>query len=201
MKILYGIQGTGNGHLARARALVPELRKQGIDIDFVFSGRKREDFFDMSIFGEDFLYFDGLTLMTELGRVNKLKTLMANNMIGLLKDISKLRVTDYDLVLSDFEPISAWAAKIQGVPSMGISHQCAFDHAIPKVTGYRFDRLLMRYFAPTQHRIGLHWHHFDQPIFPPLIEKQTAGQIKPHKILVYMGFEAVNPLCQDTCRL
>ena len=47
MKILYGVQGTGNGHMARTKALLPELKKSGAQIDFVFSGRKQEDFFDM----------------------------------------------------------------------------------------------------------------------------------------------------------
>ena len=56
MKILYGVQGTGNGHYQDSR-LLPELRP-GIDIDFVFSGRRREDFFDMASFG-DFRLFEG----------------------------------------------------------------------------------------------------------------------------------------------
>ncbi|MEZ9793074.1 glycosyltransferase family protein, partial [Vibrio splendidus] len=39
MKILYGVQGTGNGHIARARAMAVAFRQQNIDVDFLFSGR------------------------------------------------------------------------------------------------------------------------------------------------------------------
>jgi UDP:flavonoid glycosyltransferase YjiC (YdhE family) len=37
MKVLYAIQGTGNGHISRARALVPELQKH-CELDLLISG-------------------------------------------------------------------------------------------------------------------------------------------------------------------
>ena len=37
MKILFAIQGTGNGHLSRARDIYPELAKYG-DVDVLISG-------------------------------------------------------------------------------------------------------------------------------------------------------------------
>jgi len=37
LKILFGIQGTGNGHLSRARDVYPELAKYG-DVDVLISG-------------------------------------------------------------------------------------------------------------------------------------------------------------------
>ena len=37
MKILYAIQGTGNGHLSRARDIIPILEKKG-DVDILVSG-------------------------------------------------------------------------------------------------------------------------------------------------------------------
>ncbi len=37
MKILYAIQGTGNGHLSRARDIVPILQKKG-EVDILVSG-------------------------------------------------------------------------------------------------------------------------------------------------------------------
>ena len=37
MKILFAIQGTGNGHLSRARDVYPEIAKYG-DVDVLISG-------------------------------------------------------------------------------------------------------------------------------------------------------------------
>jgi UDP:flavonoid glycosyltransferase YjiC (YdhE family) len=62
--ILYGIQGTVNGHLARARALVPELRVAGLDIDFVLTGRIRNDYFNIDLF-EGFDCYSGLSLISD----------------------------------------------------------------------------------------------------------------------------------------
>ena len=52
MKILYGIQGTGNGHISRSRILAKELESCGLSVDYLLSGRAKEKFFDMEIFGE-----------------------------------------------------------------------------------------------------------------------------------------------------
>ncbi|CAA0091840.1 Uncharacterised protein [BD1-7 clade bacterium] len=191
MKILYGVQGTGNGHLARARALTPALRSAGVDIDFVFSGRERDQFFNMELFGDDFRCFNGMTFATKNGRLQPAKTVVTSNIARLLSDVARLDLKPYDAVISDFEPVTAWAAKLKGVPSLGISHQSAFDYDVPKVTGHQSSKILMRFFAPTKHKVGLHWHHFDQQVLPPLIEPQTHKPPIKGKIVVYMGFEAI----------
>jgi uncharacterized protein (TIGR00661 family) len=66
MKILYGVQGTGNGHITRARAMQVALAAAGIEVDWVFSGRERSRFFDMQAFG-DFKVFKGLSFATKAG--------------------------------------------------------------------------------------------------------------------------------------
>jgi len=195
MKVLYGIQGTGNGHLARARALVPALRDAGIDMDFVFTGRPREDYFNMELF-EGYGCYRGLSLIVERGKLKHLQTMTRNNIFEFAGDLGRLNTRDYDLVITDFEPLTAWAAKLQGTPSIGISHQKAFDYAVPKVSGYWGSRAILRSFAPTAMRVGLHWHHFKQPVLPPLIEPMRPRQQVANKILVYMGFEAVDDIVQ-----
>ena len=37
MKILYAVQGTGNGHITRAQVILPELKKHS-DVDVLISG-------------------------------------------------------------------------------------------------------------------------------------------------------------------
>ena len=41
MKILYAIQGTGNGHLSRARDIIPLLQKKG-QLDILVSGTEAD---------------------------------------------------------------------------------------------------------------------------------------------------------------
>lgn len=67
MKILYGVQGTGNGHIARARAMANALKAKNVDVDFLFSGREGDKYFSMEAFG-DYQTRHGLTFSVNRGR-------------------------------------------------------------------------------------------------------------------------------------
>ena len=195
MRALYGIQGTGNGHLARARALAPALRAAGVELDFVCTGRRREDYFDMETFN-GFDCFRGMSLVVRKGNLKLLETIVGNNIVRFARDMRKLDLAPYDVVISDFEPLTAWAARGRGIQSIGVSHQCAFDYAVPKVGGYRASRMIMKHFAPTGIRLGLHWHHFGQPVLPPLITRLAPKEADRRKVLVYMMWEALDDLVE-----
>ena len=195
MKILYGVQGTGNGHLSRTRALLPALKRTGVEIDFVFSGRQREDFFDMHPFG-DYRLFKGLTLFYQRGRLQLLKTLTKNNLWRFISDVRRLDLSDYDLVISDFEPVTTWSAKLQGVPCIALSHQSAFEYRVPKARGHWASKLAMKLFSPCKISVGFHYHHFDQPVLPPLISGTEQPTSDDKTIVVYMGFEDLNEIIQ-----
>lgn len=165
------------------------LKKANLDIDYLFSGREREQLFDMGEFG-DFDCRSGLTFVTNAGSVNIFQTVKQNKFRQLVSDIKHLDLSEYDLVLTDFEPISAWAAKRQNKRSIAIGHQYAFDHNIPKRGNNLFTALFMQHFAPASIRLGLHWHHFNCPILPPIADThEQPHETIDNKILVYLGFE------------
>lgn len=189
MKILYGVQATGNGHISRARAIGKYLQRSGATVDYLFSGREADKFFDMQQFG-NYQLRKGLTFITEQGKINYLKTASQLSLSGLYKDIRQLDCSPYDLVLTDFEPITAWAACQQNKKSIAIGHQYAFLHNIPQQNRSVISRLLFRYFAPASLSLGLHWHHFDQTILPPIIDLPEAEpEIIRKQVLVYLPFE------------
>lgn len=188
MRILYGVQGTGNGHLTRARIMAKALAAVGAQVDWVFSGRPKDKFFDMEDFG-DYQVYRGLTFATKSGRILYVKTALTSNLWQLLQDTKKVNVDGYDFIINDFEPVSAWAAKRAGKKVIGISHQNAFFYDIPKKGGNIFVEWFMRNFAPVTFPIGLHWHHFNQPILPPLVEpSQYDNEFTPKHYLVYLPF-------------
>jgi len=190
MKILYGVQGTGNGHTTRARIMAKAFVEAGIHVDWVFSGRPRADYFDMEVFG-DFQAYRGLTFQIKHGEILFLKTLMSCNFFQFNNDSKKINVDGYDLIINDFEPVSAWAAKRAGKKVIGISHQNSFLYDIPKAGNNFIIDWFMRNFAPVTQPIGLHWHHFNQPILPPLIEPShySNQSLKKH-YLVYLPFSS-----------
>ena len=175
------------------------LARAGVETRYLFSGRPRDRYFDMQPFGD---WWDrrGLSFVTSRGRLRPFQTLMQNSVRELYRDIVKLDLSDFDLVISDFEPISAWAARRQGVPCITIGHQYAFEYAIPIEGDSLVSRAIMKFFAPGAERLGLHWHHFEQPILPPIIDtRERALPIRDGQVLVYLGFESpaeVIPLLQ-----
>lgn len=194
MKILYGVQGTGNGHTTRARIMAKALADAGAQVDWVFSGRERDKFFDMDIFG-NFQSYRGLTFATQSGKVLYLKTALTSNLAQLFQDTKKINVEGYDFIINDFEPVSAWAAKRAGKKVIGLSHQNAFFYDIPKADSNIFVSWFMRNFAPVTMPIGLHWHHFNQPILPPLVEHSHYPNIStPKHYLVYLPFAGLEDI-------
>ncbi len=95
MKILYGVQGTGQGHVSRSRAMAEALNEWPVDVTWLFSGRPREALFDMDVFG-DFEHRRGLTFICEGGRIDKWATLRQNNFLQFVRDVRQLDLSDYD---------------------------------------------------------------------------------------------------------
>jgi len=189
LKILYGVQGTGNGHLSRARSMCRHLANTNFQVDYLFSGREREKYFDMEGFA-DWQCKRGLTFSTNKGKIKPIATLYNVRALELLKDIKTLPIDNYDLIISDFEPITAWAAHRAQRSCLGIGHQYAFNYNIPLKGDNVATRLLMNRFAPTSHNIGLHWYHFNAPILPPIIDHWEQTQpVNLRQIVVYLPFE------------
>ncbi|PKM12378.1 MAG: glycosyltransferase [Gammaproteobacteria bacterium HGW-Gammaproteobacteria-3] len=199
MKIFYGVQGTGNGHVTRARVMAKELYAAGYEVDFQFTGRPVEKYFDMEIFN-GYQCKPGLTFNSDKGQVNYLKTALEAQPIRFIRDINTLDLSAYDLVISDFEPVTAWAARKQKKPVLGIGHQYAFNHHIPRAGSGLIVDQIMKHFAPADIGIGLHWHHFGQPILPPIIDTPDfPTAIVGNKIIVYLPFEDTNEVIRLLC--
>ena len=134
MRILYGVQSTGNGHITRARAMARALADQGLSVDYLFSGREADQFFDMEGFGA-YRLCQGFTLAIENGRLDTLGTLRRLAPRRFLREVRALDLEPYDLVITDFEPVTAWAARLRHKPSVGIGHQYAFLYPVPRPAG------------------------------------------------------------------
>ena len=124
MKILYGIQGTGNGHIIKSSIIIKELKKRGHEIDTIISNRTKDNLLGMNI-SEPFQCLKSLTFSVDKGAINYISSIKNLTFKDFLNNVKKIDTSKYDLVISDFEPITAWAAKIQNKKVIGISHQNA----------------------------------------------------------------------------
>ena len=171
MRILYGIQGTGNGHVARAREILPILNKHA-HVDVILSGNQSQ--IDL---GFDVNYHsEGLTFKSsKKGGIAYLKSVFTASPIDLIRDIRQLPVKKYDLVISDFEPVSSWSALIHGVPCIEMSHQAAVSHKLaPKPAAVdRVGSYVLSHYSPAKKKYGFHFEAFAQDIFTPVIRKDV----------------------------
>ena len=169
MKVLYAIQGTGNGHLSRAEDIVPYLRKR-CQVDILVSGTQSQLTPSFSI---DY-QLRGMSFMSsKKGKVDLIKTAVNTNIFKFLKEISQFPAKKYDLIISDFEPISAWSAKYHGVKSVELSHQAAVFHPnSPKpAEKSRIGNFILGNYCPSHHKYGFHFESYAPSIFTPVIRE------------------------------
>lgn len=187
--LLYGVQGTGNGHISRARLMAAEFARLDVQVEYLFSGRARASYFDMEEFGSP-QYGTGLSFKTRQGRIRKLQTLKCSQPLRYATEVSALRTDRYSLVISDFEPTVAWAARLRRTPSLALGHQYALTDRAPRPQGDPFAKWIIRNFTPANQRIGFHWHPYDRLTLPPMIDTGLTPIGNSQSFtLVYLPFE------------
>lgn len=191
MKILFGIQGTGNGHVSRSTLIIKALLQKGADIDVIFSGCTRDKVYDRAVI-KDPAFYEGFTFTTRNGAINYLSTIKNLSLLKFARDVINFDTRSYDLVITDFEPVSSMIARKNRLPSIGIGHQYAFLHDIPMDRSNPVSLFIIEKFAPADFSIGLHWHHFNQPIVPPIVPQFAIKNCMTDEklILVYLPFES-----------
>lgn len=194
MKILYAIQGTGNGHVARAQELIPVLKKYA-EVDILISGTQTSIELDYPIKYRR----KGLSIVSgRSGRLSLLATWKELDLIRFFKDLFDLPVKKYDLVITDFEALSAWSAKLYQIPCFEMSHQRAVmgKNAPRSSTLAPFSRLILKYFIPSDHQIGFHFRAYDKNTCSPLIRSLVRNADVSDK-----GHYTVYLPAFDPCRL
>ena len=167
MKILYAIQGTGNGHLARAAEIVPLLGELG-ETDVLISGSQG----DIQLpFEVKFRYYGLSFIFGKNGGIDKTQTLKKLKLVKFYNDITRCPVENYDVVISDFEPVSAWACRLKGKRCTGLSHQNAVLHPnAPKpAEGDWLGEWVLQNYAPVHQKYGFHFKKLDDFNFTPVI--------------------------------
>ncbi|MFM1878542.1 MAG: hypothetical protein RLZZ241_1408 [Bacteroidota bacterium] len=170
MRVLYAIQGTGNGHLSRARDVIPALLRQKVQLDLLVSGIQA----DIQLPYQVRYRFGGMSfIFGRQGGIDLWNTYLKANSFRLQREIRQLPVQDYDLILSDFEPISAWSCKLRGKICIGLSHQAAVlaPGAPQPEKKDPLGQLILKKYAPVDHQYGFHFESYSNDIYTPVIRQ------------------------------
>lgn len=176
--------------MARAEDIIPALQKH-VQTDILVSGSQCDIFLshDVKYKSAGLSFYFGKN-----GGVDILKTIRKNRSKQAFDEIRKFPVTDYDLVINDFEPISAWAAQLRGVPCVGLSHQGALrSPLVPRPDHYdAIGDWILRKYAPCNNYTGFHFKNFDQNIFTPVIRsrvREAAAADRGHYTVYLPAYE------------
>jgi len=124
-RIIYGVCGEGMGHAIRSKLLLDHLSKKH-EIK-IFSSRGAFSF--LSKHFEDVQEVQGLSIAYRNNRVSKIETVFHNilNVFGLIRSFREVKaVMDRfkpDIIISDYEIISAYAALVRRVPLVSVDNQ------------------------------------------------------------------------------
>ncbi len=174
MKVLYAIQGTGNGHLSRARDIIPILQKKDIQLDILVSGTEA----DINIPYPITYQLKGLSFVFgKKGGVDVWKTYFKAKTMRLHKEIASLPVENYDLIINDFEPVSAWACKLKNIPCVSLSHQSAVmaSNAPKPKKKDALGKLILKKYAPSTKQYGFHFKAYQDNVFTPVIRQDIRN--------------------------
>lgn len=173
MKILYAIQGTGNGHVSRATEIVP-LLKQLADVDVLISGIQA----DLQLpFEVDYRLYGLSFMFGKKGGVDFWQTIKKSRPFRLFSDVRSLPVEKYDLIINDFEPVSAWACQLKRKFCIGLSHQNAVLHPDAPLPDEKdwIGRFILEKYAPVSEKYGFHFRSIGEQIYTPVIRSNIRN--------------------------
>ncbi len=190
-RIIYAVAGEGFGHSSRSHIIGKRLIEAGHDV--MFAGSNKSYTYLKENFGDRVKEVFGLLFCYKNGRVNPIRTVLKNiaaypKGFGINRRLYKNCFSKFkpDLVISDFEPFSAWWAIRHRVPFFSIDHQHMLTHCeLEKAPNQFFARLnayvITRYYyfwansyiiinffkAPTKSRSAV--------VAPPVVRPEVAA--------------------------
>lgn len=173
MKILYAIQGTGNGHVSRAREIIPYLKRYG-DVDILLSGNNVHLNlpFEIKYRSTGISYHYGVD-----GNIDFRESFRKFTPVKIIREMMNFPIKQYDLIINDYEFISSWAAWFAGKRFVSFGHQPAYlspNTPMPEKQS-AMGNFILKYHIKQSNPIGLHFERYDDFIYTPVIRTQVRN--------------------------
>ncbi len=172
MKIFYAVQATGNGHISRATQLFPYLQKYG-EVDFFLSGSNASLQATIPVKYRS----KGCSLFySKCGGLDYWNIVKKFKPYQMYKDANELPLKEYDVVINDFDSVTALACKLQKVHSVQFGHQASFlsEYTPRPESRSTVGEFIFKNYAPAPQNLGLHFQSYDSFIHPPIIKDEIV---------------------------
>ena len=211
MKILFGVQTEGNGHITQAIATKQYLQSQGIEVTTAFAAKKKRGL--SKYFTDEFnvIDYDGFDFVFDnVGRVVIWKTILNNTfelprlIVSFIKICSIIQKEKPDAIFNYYEPLVGLTALFfKNIKYVSFGHQYAMDSVIyPRINGYIVQKLFLSIINKiTSIRakiVALSYYEFNDAtmiVSPPILraESYSISDKKEDFVLVYLMNEDMLP--------
>jgi uncharacterized protein (TIGR00661 family) len=211
MKILFGVQTEGNGHITQCIATKQYLQSQGIEVTTAFAAKKKRGL--PKYFTDEFnvIDYDGFDFVFDnVGRVVIWKTIVKNTfelprlIVSFIKICSIIQKEKPDAIFNYYEPLVGLTALFfRNIKYVSFGHQYAMDSVIyPRINGYLVQKLFLSIINKnTSIRakiVALSYYEFNDDnmiVSPPILraESYSISDKKEDFVLVYLMNEDMLP--------
>ena len=211
MKILFGVQTEGNGHITQCIATKQYLQSQGIEVTTAFAAKKKRGL--SKYFTDEFnvIDYDGFDFVFDnVGRVVIWKTILNNTfelprlIVSFIKICVIIQKEKPDAIFNYYEPLVGLTALFfKNIKYVSFGHQYAMDSVIyPRINGYIVQKLFLSIINKiTSIRakiVALSYYEFNDTtmiVSPPILraESYSISDKKEDFVLVYLMNEDMLP--------
>ena len=211
MKILFGVQTEGNGHITQAIATKQYLQSQGIEVTTAFAAKKKRGL--SKYFTDEFnvVDYDGFDFVFDsVGRVVIWKTILKNTfelprlIVSFIKICSIIQKEKPDAIFNYYEPLVGLTSLFfRNIKYVSFGHQYAMDSAVyPRINGYLIQKLFLSIINKiTSIRakiVALSYYEFNDDVMiasPPILrsESYSVSDKQEDFVLVYLMNEDMLP--------
>lgn len=206
MRIVYGVQSTGRGHLARFLGLKPLFDQDRHELLIIVTGvHEPPDYFFSAVGSSRVERFRGLPMIEDgVGGVSKRRTVNAfgRHLPRLVESMRRAHVQigkfNPDVIVSDFDPITGSPLVAPGVLKIGIGHQLVLSHPdIEQVSGLKVERLSAQlvtalFTSGVDVRLGCHFYPSPKCL-PPILRPELLSVVPENRghLVVYHSFRGL----------
>jgi uncharacterized protein (TIGR00661 family) len=206
VRIVYGVQSTGKGHLSRFLGLKPLFDRDGHELLVIVTGfYDPPDYFYSAVGSSPMVRYRGLSTIEDgVGGVSKRRTLnaFARHLPRLVESMRRAHVQigkfDPDVIVSDFDPITGSPLVAPGVLKIGIGNQPVLNHPdVERLAGLKMERFnvqLVSALFTSGVDVHLGCHFYPGPRRLPPILRPDLLSIEPTNrghLVVYHSFRGL----------
>ena len=211
MKILFGVQTEGNGHITQCIATKQYLQSQGIEVTTAFAAKKKRGLSKYFTDEFDVIEYDGFDFVFDNdGRVVIWKTIVKNTfelprlIVSFIKICSIIQKEKPDVIFNYYEPLVGLTALFfKNIKYVSFGHQYAMNSVIyPRIDGYIVQKLFLSIINKiTSIRakiVALSYYEFNDDtmiVSPPMLrsESYSTSDKQEDFVLVYLMNEDMLP--------